>query len=143
MLVLSLPLLGVLDAEARAENLSDSLEWHSLAFWVEEEDEQPAEEADSGVESKGTAWCQSFHHGQECRRGDDVGTPAGNGVLGGLLVIAVPYQKAGQTYKHRSDGSYFQRNQFSADPCNGRNSSREEGHIADNGDKHYDTGPAD
>jgi hypothetical protein len=123
MLVLSLPLLGILDAEACAENLSDSLEWHSLAFWVEEEDEQPAEEANSAVESKGTAWCQSFHHGQERGRDDDVGTPACDSVLGGLLVISVPYQKAGQTYKHRSNGSYFQRNKFSADPCNGRNSS--------------------
>lgn len=81
MLVVFLPLLGVLNTKAGTENLSDRLEWHAFAFWVEEEDKYPTKEADTTVESKGATWRQSFHHGQEGRCNDYVGSPASDGVL--------------------------------------------------------------
>jgi hypothetical protein len=81
MLVLSLPLLGKFDAKTVAEDLSDGLEGHTLAFWVAEDNEHPAKEANPTVEPKGAAWRHSFHHGQEGRGDDDVGAPAGHSIL--------------------------------------------------------------
>jgi hypothetical protein len=65
MFVFPLPLLGIFDSKASAEDLSDGLEWHSLAFWVAEDDEEPAKEADATIESESATRSQSFHHRQE------------------------------------------------------------------------------
>lgn len=62
MLVVLLPLFGVPDPKPVIEHLSDSFEWHPLAFWIEENDEEPANEADSSIESKGTTRRPAFHH---------------------------------------------------------------------------------
>lgn len=54
MLVLLLPLLRVLAAEAVLEDFANRLERHALDVWVEEDDEQPADEADAAVEAEGS-----------------------------------------------------------------------------------------
>lgn len=62
MLVLLLPLLGVLAAETMLEDLADRLERHALDVRVEEDDEQPADEADAAVEAEGSRRGDAFHH---------------------------------------------------------------------------------
>ena len=86
VLVIPLPLLGVLDTEARGKHFADRLKRHTLALGVEEDDEQPAEEADAAVEAEGAAGRHASHHAQECGCDNDVGAPAGNCVLQKLLV---------------------------------------------------------
>ena len=56
---------------------SDFLECQARHFGVEKVDQDPAGAADSGVEAKGAGWSHALHHGQEGRRDDDVGAPAG------------------------------------------------------------------
>ena len=65
MLVFSLPLLGKLDAKTIAEDLSDGLEGHALAFWVAEDNEQPAKKTNTTIKPKGAAWRHAFHHRQK------------------------------------------------------------------------------
>jgi len=80
MLVVPLPLLAVLDSEPILEDLPDALEWHSLDLGVEEDEEQPAAEADGAIETECAGWCSTLHDAQECRGDDDVRGPAGDGV---------------------------------------------------------------
>ena len=76
MLVLSLPLLGELEPETVLEDFADRLQRHALDIRVEEDDEQPAEEADAAVETECSGWCDALHHGEESAADDDVGAPA-------------------------------------------------------------------
>ena len=62
VLVLSLPLLGISDTEAFGEYLADGLERHALNVGVEEDDEDPAYEADTAVEAEGPRGCHALHH---------------------------------------------------------------------------------
>lgn len=63
MLVLSLPLLGEFKPEAMLEHFADRFQRHALDVWVEEYDEQPANEADATIEAKRSGRGYSFHHG--------------------------------------------------------------------------------
>ena len=65
------------DTEPMLKDLSDFLERQARHFGVEEVDQDPADAADGGVEAKGAGWRHALHHGEEGRRDDDVGTPAG------------------------------------------------------------------
>jgi hypothetical protein len=76
MLVLSLPLLGELKPKAVLEDFADRLQRHALNIRVKEYDKQPAEEADTAVETKGSGRCDALHHGEESAADDDVGAPA-------------------------------------------------------------------
>lgn len=76
MLVLSLPLLRELESEAMPEDFADSFQRHALDIRVEEDDEQPAEEADTTVKAECSGWCDALHHGEESAADDDVGAPA-------------------------------------------------------------------
>jgi len=76
VLVLSLPLLGELEPETVLEDFADRLQRHALDIRVEEDDEQPAEEADAAVETECSGWCDALHHGEESAADDDVGAPA-------------------------------------------------------------------
>lgn len=80
-LVLSLPLLRVLDSEPFREYLSDSFQRHALDFGEAEDDEYPSDGADAAVESERAARCYAPHHGQERRCDDDVGAPTCDRVL--------------------------------------------------------------
>ena len=73
LFVLFLPLLGVADTEAVLEDLADVLEGHALNLGEAEDDEQPADEADSGVETEGAGGGDALHHCQEGRGDDDIG----------------------------------------------------------------------
>jgi len=66
MLVFLLPLLRELATETVLEDFADRLQWHALDIRVQENDEQPADEADSAVETEGSGGCDAFHHAQEC-----------------------------------------------------------------------------
>jgi hypothetical protein len=76
MLVLSLPLLGEFEPKSVLEDFADRLLRHALDVGVEEDDKQPAEEADAAVKSKCSGRCDTFHHGKESAADDDVGAPA-------------------------------------------------------------------
>ena len=54
MFMLLLPLLGVLPPEAMLEDFTNRLKRHALDIRVEEDDEQPADEADAAVEAEGS-----------------------------------------------------------------------------------------
>jgi hypothetical protein len=75
-----LPLLPqsgcILDAKSVLEDFSDLLEGEAGDFRIEQEDQNPAETADGGVEAECSRWRKAFHHGQKRRRDNDVGTPA-------------------------------------------------------------------
>lgn len=62
ILMLFLPFLRITDTKSIAEDLSDSLQWHSFALRIEENDEQPTNKADSSVKPKGAARRPSLHH---------------------------------------------------------------------------------
>ena len=72
------------DTEPMLKDLSDFLERQARHFGVEKVYQDPAAAADSGVEAKGAGWCHALHHGKECRRNDDVGTPAGTSYMNQL-----------------------------------------------------------
>ena len=76
MLVLSLPLFGESESEAVLEHFADRLQRHTLNVRVKEDDEQPAEEADSTVETECSGWCDALHHREEGAADDDIGAPA-------------------------------------------------------------------
>lgn len=63
VLVLSLPLLGELEPETVLEDFTDRLQRHTLNIRVEENDEQPAEEADTAVKAECSGGCDALHHG--------------------------------------------------------------------------------
>jgi hypothetical protein len=65
MLVLLLPLLRVLPPETMLEDFTDRLQRHALDVRVEEDDEQPADEADAAVEAEGSGGGDAFHHAEE------------------------------------------------------------------------------
>ena len=65
------------DTEPMPKDLSDFLERQARHFGVEKVNQNPADATDSGIEAKGAGWCHALHHGEEGRRDDDVGTPAG------------------------------------------------------------------
>jgi len=89
MLVLPLPLLGELEPETVLKDLADRLQRHALDIRVEEDDEQPAEEADTAVETKGSGRCDALHHGEESAADDDVGAPAtADCVSGGAIDVS-------------------------------------------------------
>lgn len=67
---------GVLHTEAVLEDLLDLLERQTADLGVEEDDEDPADAADGGVEAKGARGRHALHHGQEGAADDDVGAPA-------------------------------------------------------------------
>ena len=60
---LHLPCL--LDTKAVLKDLPDIFQRQTRALGIEENDEEPAEEADARIKAKCTARCHSFHHGQE------------------------------------------------------------------------------
>lgn len=62
ILMFLLPFFRIPDTKPIAENLPDSLQWHAFTLGVEENDEQPANKADSCVKSKGAARCPALHH---------------------------------------------------------------------------------
>ena len=76
MLVLSLPLLRKFKPEAMLEDFTDRFQRHALNIRVEEDDKQPAEEADTAVKAESSGWCDTLHHGEESAADDDVGAPA-------------------------------------------------------------------
>ena len=76
MLVLPLPLLRELESKAVLEDLADRLQGHALNIRVEEDDEQPTEEADTAVEAECSGRGDALHHGEESAADDDVGAPA-------------------------------------------------------------------
>jgi hypothetical protein len=119
VLVLPLPLLALLQTKSVLENLANLLQVHSLDIWVEQDDEQPSDEADSAVESESTAWGNSLHHREESGRDDDVGRPAGNGV------------------EHSSQGADLEGNELGADPGNGRDTGGEHGDVDNDGNENY------
>lgn len=41
-------------------------------LWIEQDDQNPSNKADSTIESESTTWRQAFHHGEECRADNDV-----------------------------------------------------------------------
>ena len=73
---------GISDAKTVLEDLADFFKSQPGDFGVEENDEDPADEADGGIESKCAGRCESFHHGKESGGDDDVGSPAGAGEPG-------------------------------------------------------------
>lgn len=122
--ILLLPLLGVPDAKAAAEDLADGFERHALAFRVAEHDENPTDSADAGVEAKGTRRSHALHHRKESGSNDDIGAPASDGV------------------EHGAESADLMGNKFSADPSDCGNTRREEGDVADDADEDKDGGPA-
>ena len=88
MLVLPLPLLGIPDTKASAEDLSHGLERHPFAFRIAENDEHPSHETYGGVETKGARRGSPFHDGEEGGSDDDICRPAGHGVLVQILASA-------------------------------------------------------
>lgn len=62
MLVLLLPLLRKLTAETMLEDFADRLQRHALDIRVQEDDEEPADKADSTVEAEGSGGGDAFHH---------------------------------------------------------------------------------
>jgi len=86
MLVLALPLLRELEPEPVLEDFADCLQRHALDIRVEEDDKQPAQEADAAVKAECSGWCDTLHHGKESTADDDVGAPAtASCVSGGSL----------------------------------------------------------
>ena len=67
--MLPLPLLRIPSSETVLEHFADRLEWHAFDVWVEEDDEQPADEADASVEAEGARGGDAFHHAEECAWG--------------------------------------------------------------------------
>jgi hypothetical protein len=83
LLVLPLPLTGVPDTEAIRKDLADVLERHTPDLWKAEDDEHPAEEADSSVEAERARRSDALHHRQEGGCNDDIGGPACDGIQHG------------------------------------------------------------
>jgi len=48
------------------EDFTNRLKRHALDIRVEEDNEQPADEADSAVEAEGSGRGDAFHHAEEC-----------------------------------------------------------------------------
>lgn len=72
-------LLGLAHAEAAAEHLLELLEAETRRLGVAAEDEDEAQDADTGVQRKGGGGSNRVHHGQERRRDDNVGGPDATG----------------------------------------------------------------
>lgn len=70
-------LSSIADTESMFEDISYFLERQARYFRIEEVDEDPAEATDGSVETKRAGWGHALHHGEEGRRDDDVGAPAG------------------------------------------------------------------
>ena len=83
LLVLLLPPAGVADTKAVLEDLTDVLERHALDLREAEDDEEPANEADTGVKAEGAGGSDALHHGQEGGGNNDVGGPASHSVQHG------------------------------------------------------------
>ena len=64
------------DPEPMLEDLGDLLERQAGDLGVEEDDEDPADAADGGVEAEGAAGRHALHHGEEGGGDDDVAAPA-------------------------------------------------------------------
>lgn len=119
VLVLPLPSLGVFQSKAVLENAANSFQVHSFHVGVEENDEQPPDEANTTVEAESTTWGNALHHRQEGRGDDDVGRPASDGV------------------EHSSESADFERNELGADPCYGCYSGGIHCNIDDDSNEHY------
>jgi hypothetical protein len=73
---LLLQLSRILDPEAMFEDLTDVLQRHPLNLRVTEIYSDPTEEANGGIEAKGSRRSCVFHLSKEGRRNNNVGTPA-------------------------------------------------------------------
>lgn len=91
-----LQLTGLLDAESVLEDLANVLERHALDLRVTEVDGNPAENADGGVETEGTAGRGVLHLGKEGGCDDDVGAPAGHGEHHGAHGANLHWEKLGR-----------------------------------------------
>jgi hypothetical protein len=76
ILVLPLPLLRELEPKTMLKDFADRLQRHALNIRVEEDDKQPAKEANTAVKAKCSRRCDALHHGEESAADDDVGAPA-------------------------------------------------------------------
>ena len=65
LLVLLLPPARIANTKAVLEDLADILKRHSPNFGEAEDNEQPPDEANAGVESERTRGGDSFHHGEK------------------------------------------------------------------------------
>lgn len=59
------------------ENLLNLLKSQPADLRVEEDNQDPSDAADSGIEAKRAAGSHAFHHGEESGADDDVRAPAG------------------------------------------------------------------
>lgn len=76
-----LPCLRVSNTKTFTENFPDSFQRHALALWVEEDNEQPTNKGNSGVETKGAGGRPALHHGKEGRCNNNIRAPACHCVL--------------------------------------------------------------
>jgi hypothetical protein len=80
LLVLPLPLTRVPDTKALRKDLADVLKRHTPDLREAEDDEQPAEKADTGIEAERTRRRDTLHHSKEGRSDNNVRRPARDGV---------------------------------------------------------------
>lgn len=93
LLILPLPFPRIRNPKPILEHLADRLKRHALDLWEAEDDKQPPEEADAGVEAEGAAGRDALHHAQEGGRDDDVCAPASYGVEHGANGASINRQK--------------------------------------------------
>ncbi len=83
LLILLLPSPSIPDTKPVLKHLANILKRHPLDLREAEDDKQPADKTDRGVEAEGSGRGDSFHHGQEGRGDYYVGRPACHGVQHG------------------------------------------------------------
>lgn len=123
---LLLKLASPLDTKSVGEDVANVLESHALDLWVAEVDAwEAAEEADGGVEAKGTGRGGVFHLGQESGSDNDVGAPAGHGE------------------HHGAHGANLHGEEFRGQPGGVSHSGAVEADVADHADKDDNGGCTD
>ena len=65
-------LAGISYTESVLEYLTNLFESESGNLWIKEDYQDPADAADSGIETKSTRGSHALHHGQESRGNNDV-----------------------------------------------------------------------
>jgi hypothetical protein len=142
MLMLFLPILAELEAEAVFEHFTNRFKRHALDVRVEENDKQPSEKTNAAVETECSRRCDSLHHGEKCTADDDVCAPAST-ILLAKVVVGQTVLNSRYSVKHSSQSTSLVRDQLSPNPSNSRYTCGVKSHIADDRNENQSAGPSD
>lgn len=117
--------LSILHPKPMIIHLPNRFQWHVVHLSIAKDDKHPPNKTYASIEPERPGRSYPLHHGEKCRRDNDVTAPAGDGVHHG---------------PQRAD---LERQEFRSDPGGGCDPCGVEGDVENDCDEEEDAGPVD